>query len=183
MDDKRIIELFFCRDEQALKETQIKYGRLCFKLAHSILGNREDAQECENDTYLALWQRIPPARPENLTAFICRIARNISLKRLEYNSAEKRSAALVSWSELEEAIPDSSFENEMEDARIGELINSFLHAEKEDARNVFIRRYYFGDDILEIAENFAFSESKVKSMLFYTRNKLKKYLIEKGVCL
>ncbi len=183
MDDKRIIDLFFDRNENAIKETQTKYGKLCFKIAHNILRNREDAQEIENDTYLALWQRIPPARPENFTAFICRIARNIAMKKYEYNTADKRSGSVVSWSELEESIPDNAFAAEIEDARIGELINSFLRGQKEDARNVFIRRYYFGDDILEIAENFAFSESKVKSMLFHTRNKLKTYLIENGVCI
>ncbi len=184
MDDRRIIDLFFARDEAAIKETQTKYGKLCFKIARNILNNSEDAEECVNDTYLSLWNAIPPERPHSLLAFVIRIARNLSFKRLEYNTAEKRNPnCVISWSELEECIPDQSFKAELDESELGDLINSFLHGQKEDVRNVFVRRYYFGDDILDIAERYRFSESKVKSMLFATRNKLKTYLKENGVLL
>ncbi len=184
MEDRRIIDLFFNRDEDAIRITQEKYGRLCYKLAYNILNDRADTEECVSDTYLSLWNKIPPERPNNFTAFVCKIVRNLSLKRLEYNSAKKRSSfATVSMSELEETLPDNRYAKEIGEEDLGRLINAFLRKEKETVRNVFLRRYYFHDDIAEIAARYSFSESKVKSMLFHARNKLKKFLIEKGVCL
>ncbi len=184
MDDKRIVDLYFDRNEDAILQTQIKYGKLCRKVANNILNNNEDSEECENDTYLTLWNSIPPERPNNFLAFMIRIVRNLSLKRLEYNTAEKRDPkCAVSWEELEDCIPDRRLSAELEDAELGELINKFLHGEKEHIRNVFVRRYYFNDDILDIASRYDFSESKVKSILFTVRNKLKKYLTENGVYL
>ncbi len=184
MEDKRIIDLFFERNEDAIKETQAKYGRLCHKLAYNILNDSADVEECVSDTYLQLWNKIPPEKPNNLTAFVCKIVRNLSLKKLEYNRAKKRSPyATVSMSELEETLPDHRYAKEVEDESLGRLINTFLRGQKAQVRNVFVRRYYFHDDIAEIAERYSFSQAKVKSMLFHTRNKLKKFLIEQGVCL
>ncbi len=183
VDDKQIIELFFERNENAIRQTEIKYGRLCRGIASNILNDAGDAEECVNDTYLAVWNKIPPERPSNFTAFICKIARNLSLKRLEYNSAAKRNSSRnISLSELEAAIPDESISN-VEDTELGKMISEFLKNEKETARNVFIRRYYFHDGISELAEAFGFGEAKVKSMLFHTRSRLKKFLTERGVCL
>ncbi len=183
MDDRRIIELFFDRNEEAIKQTEEKFGRLCYKISYNILGDSEDVRECVNDTYLTLWNKIPPAQPENLTAFVCKITRNLSLKKLEYDGAQKRSGYAVSIHELEETLPDNRYQESVEDGEVGALINEFLRKQKPAVRNVFIRRYYFHDDIAEIANRYGFSEAKVKSSLFHTRKKLKKFLIEKGVCL
>ncbi len=184
MDDERIIDLFFERNEAAISQTQAKYGRLCHKLAYNILNDWADTEECVSDAYLTLWNKIPPEKPKNFTAFVCKITRNLSLKKLEYNNAKKRSSfATVSISELEETLPDNRYSSEIEDEALGGYINEFLRKQKEQVRNVFVRRYYFYDDIAEIATAYGFSQAKVKSMLFHTRNKLKKFLIEKGVCL
>ncbi len=182
MDDKRIIELFFDRNEDAIAETEIKYGRLCYRIAHNILGDEGESEECTGDTYLALWNSIPPQRPSNFRAYAARVARNMALKKYEYNSAKKRSSHMtVSLCELEEVLPDENFKFEIEDEPLGQMISDFLYSEKEDARLVFIRRYYFYDDIRTISKNYSFSESKVKSMLYHTRQRLREYLTEKGV--
>ena len=182
MDDLRIIELYFERNEQAIKETDLKYGKLCHSIAYNILNNREDSEECVNDTYVGVWNAIPPTRPNNFIAFICRITRNLSLKRLEFIKREKRSAdVLLSFEELAAVLPDERYAPNISDEDIGKVISKFLRNEKEDAKNVFIRKYYFFDSIGEIAKRYSFTESKVKNMLFYTRNKLKDYLIKEGV--
>lgn len=182
MDDLKIIELYFERDEQAIKETDTKYGKLCHSIAYNILNNLEDSEECVNDTYVGVWNAIPPTRPNNLMSFVCKIARNLSLKRLEFMKREKRSQAiLISLEDLETVLPDDRVAPDIGDEDIGKLISRFLRNQKEDTRNVFIRKYYFFDSIGEIAGRYSFTESKVKNMLFYTRNKLKDYLIKEGV--
>ncbi len=182
MDDIKIIELYFERNEQAITETDAKYGKLCKKIAYNILNNLEDSEECVNDTYAGVWNAIPPTRPNNFMSFVCKIARNLSLKRLEFMKRDKRSAGvLLSLEELAEVLPDERFAWDVTDEDIGELISRFLRSQKEDVRNVFVRKYFFFDSIKEIAERYSFTESKVKNMLFYTRNKLKDYLIEEGV--
>ena len=182
MDDLMIIELYFARNEQAVRETDIKYGRLCFRLAVNILGNDEDAEECVNDIYLSLWNKIPPARPNNFMAFICKIARNLSLKKQDYNKALKRtSSSIVSITELEDILPDNSIAPDVSNDEISRIISDFLRHEKADTRNVFIRKYWFFDSISDIAARYSFTESKVKSMLYHTRNKLRDYLKKEGV--
>ena len=182
MDDQQIIDLYFDRNEQAISETDMKYGKLCHSIAYNILSNREDTEECVNDTYIGVWNAIPPTRPDNFMAFVCRIARNLSLKRLEYLKREKRSAdVILSLDELSAVLPDERYAPDVSDEDVGRLISQFLRTQKEDVRNVFIRKYYFFDSVKEIAERYSFTESKVKNMLFYTRNKLKDYLIKEGV--
>lgn len=182
MDDAMIIELYFGRDEKAIKETDKKYGRLCFTVAINILGNDEDSEECVNETYLCVWNKIPPTRPNNFMAFICKITRNLSLKRLNYNKAMKRTPeSFVSFTDLEDVLPDNSIMPDMENAEIGRLISEFLNKEKPNARAVFIRKYWFFDSISDIAVRYSYSESKVKNMLYHTRNKLRVYLKEEGV--
>ena len=184
MDDRQIIDLYFERSESAIKETEAKYGKLCVSIARNILGNEADAEECVNDTYLSVWNTIPPQRPNNFTAFISKITRNISLKRVRFNTTQKRSAqADISLSELEEVLPDHYYQSDMEDEQLGKLISNFLRTEKPDARNVFIRKYWFFDTVSEIADRYSFSESKVKSMLYHTRNRLRFYLNKEGVYL
>ena len=182
MDDLSIIELYFARDEQAIKETDTKYGKLCHSIAYNILNNNEDSEECVNDTYIGVWNTIPPTRPNNFMAFVCRITRNLSLKRIEAMARQKRSqATIVSLDELAEVLSDESIADGISDEDIGKAISDFLRNEKEDARNVFIRKYYFFDSIGDIAKRYGFTESKVKNMLYHTRNKLKEYLIKEGV--
>ena len=174
--------MYFKRDEKAIAETDAKYGKLCHRIAYNILNNDEDSEECVNDTYIGVWNAIPPTRPNNFMAFICKITRNISLKRLESIARQKRShTMLVSLEELAEVLPDDSIADGVSDEDIAKAISDFLQNENEDARNVFMRKYYFFDSIGDISKRFGFSESKVKSMLFHTRHKLKKYLIKKGV--
>lgn len=181
MDDSAIIDLYFGRDEQAIRETSEKYGGLCFRVAHNILGSREDAEEVVNDAYLAAWESIPPAKPESLRAFVCWIARNHALKRLEYNTAKKRMPkALLSFAELEEMLTDSTSQPDISAMELGELIGNFLKEQSADARCVFVSRYYFFDSISDIAKKYSFGESKVKTLLSRTRSKLKKYLNKEG---
>ncbi len=182
MEDNDIIELYFKRDERAIKETTLKYGKLCYKIASRIIGSESEAEECVNDTYFGVWKAIPPERPGCLRAFVAKVARNLAIGRLKYNMAEKRNPdAIISLSEIEEIIPDSSGFDEIEDKEVGRWISEFLYGEKEDIRNIFIRKYWFLDTVTDIAEKFGYSESKIKSILFRTRNKLREYLTEKGV--
>ena len=182
MNDLNIIELYFARDEQAIKQTDIKYGKLCHSIAYNILNNAEDSEECVNDTYIGIWNAIPPTRPSNFKAFICRITRNLSLKRLETMSRQKRSeATLVSLDELAEILPDESIACGIRDEDIAKLISNFLKSQKDDIRGIFIRKYYFFDSVSDIALRYSFSESKVKNILHRTRVKLKDYLIKEGV--
>ncbi len=182
MDDLKLIDLYFARDEQAIKETEIKYGKLCLQIAKNLLKNREDCEECVNDTYLAVWNTIPPTRPNNFRAFICKIARNLCLKKLEFSNAAKRSAnAILSLSEIEGIIADERISQNINDEALGKLISSFLWKEKELNRNIFIRKYWFFDSVSDISQRYSVSESNVKSILFRTRNRLKVFLMKEGI--
>ena len=181
MEDEQILELYFARDERAIEETAQKYGRLCYHVCYHILRSDETAEECVNDTYLGVWNRIPPVKPSRLAAFVCRIARNISLNKSAFDHAAKRSAAVLSLSELSEAIADGGSWDDAEDTQLAALLSAFLRTEKADARNVFLRKYWFFDTVEEIAARYGFSESKVKAMLHRTRNRLRTFLTQKGV--
>ncbi len=184
MDDNKIIELYFARDEKAISETKAKYGKYCLKIACNVLGNREDAEECENDTYLGVWNAIPPTRPSVFSAFIGRITRNISLKKLRAKTADKRrcSEAIISLDELGECIPDGQgFADSLEESELAEIINSFLGSLNVTERRVFVCRYWYCDSIADICEQFGFGQSKVKMMLLRTRERLLTYLKERGV--
>ena len=182
MNDLSIIELYFARDEEAIKQTDIKYGKLCHSVAYNILNNNGDSEECVNDTYIGVWDAIPPSKPNNFMAFVCKITRNLSLKRLEAMSRQKRSqATIVSLDELAEVLPDGSIADGVSDEEIGKLISDFLRNKKSEIRDVFIRKYYFFDSIGDIARRYDFTESKVKNMLHHTRTKLKDFLIKEGI--
>ena len=144
--------------------------------------NHEDAEECVNDTYFGAWNAIPPARPKVLCAFITRITRNLALKKIEYNTAQKRNPEVeVSLTELDDCISGvENVEQQYEAEILAKHISEFLRSQDYESRNVFIRRYWFYDSICDIAALFFMSESKVKSMLFRTRNKLKTHLIKEG---
>ena len=180
IDDRSVIELYFARDERAIRETSDKYGKLCQNIARNILGNAQDAEECVNDAYVGVWNAIPPARPDDLCAFVCRVVRNVSLKRLRALTRQKCSREMtVSLSELEEILPDEAV-----DGREGEVaaaISAFLRLQSEQVRGVFVRKYYFFDSVADIAKRYGFSQSKVKSMLYHTREKLKEHLKGEGI--
>ncbi len=181
MDDQQIIAMYRERDEHAIEETAAKYGRLCLTVATNLLASTEDANECVNDTWLAVWNTIPPEEPESLTAYICRITRNLAMKRLRLANAAKRKAeAEISLHELEAILPDAHIDPHIDSEELGRQINAFLHAEKPENRNVFVRKYWFFDSISTIAQRYGYSENKVKSMLFRTRNKLKQHLKKEG---
>ena len=184
MDDSRIIELYFARDEQAISETKNKYGKYCLKIAFNVLGNHEDAEECENDTYLGVWNAIPPTKPQVFSAFVGRITRNISLKKLRARTADKRqsSESVISLDELGECIPDGQdFADSLEERELAEIINSFLTSLNATERRVFVCRYWYCDSIADICNQFGFGHSKVKMMLKRTRDKLAKYLEKENV--
>ena len=182
MEDLQIIELYFERNENAIKETDAKYGKLCFRVANNILKNSEDSEECVSDTYLSAWNQIPPTRPNNFMAFLCKITRNLSLKRMKFLTAAKRtSVATVSFDEIEGYVSDDQLRADINEIELGMIFSKFLRSEKPEARNVFIRRYWFFDSVSEIAAQYSFSESKVKSMLFHTRNRLRDYLKKEGI--
>lgn len=183
MDDAQLIELFWTRDESAIQATAAKYGSLCFRIARNILKSREDCEECVNDTYLGVWNAIPDQRPRRFSAFIGRITRNLALKRYEYNTAEKRHpAAATPFEELAECVSGrADVEDEAENRRIEAAINAFLGGLDKDKRDVFLCRYWFFEPIDSICTRTGFRESKVKSMLFHTRKKLRAYLEKEGI--
>lgn len=181
MDDQRIIELFYERNETAINEVRTKYGRLCYKISGNILKSEEDIEECISDTFLALWTSIPPEKPQHLSSYICRILKNLCLNKSKYNSAEKRCESFtLSLEELSECLPDSVTEKELSSSELGEAISSFLRLQKSTSRAVFIRRYWYSDSVRDIALRYNMNESTVRSLLHRTRKKLKDYLTKEG---
>lgn len=183
MDDERIIELFFARSEQAIGELDIKYGKLCHNLSHNILGNRSDAEECVNDAYLGAWNAIPPAKPNPLQAYICKIVRNISLKLYYRKEAAKRSSSYtVAMKELEASLssPDT-VEAEVEARELARIIEDFLETLTAETRVIFMLRYAYSEPYAEIAKRVGLTENNVAVRLNRTRKKMKMYLIEREV--
>jgi RNA polymerase sigma-70 factor (ECF subfamily) len=183
MDDTKIVALFFARSEDAITETDLKYGKLCRYVAMNILNNYEDSEECVNDTYFGVWNAIPPQKPNKFSAFISKIARNLALKKYEYMSAAKRNPEVViSLAELEECVSGRDcVETELENRRIEKTISDFLWQQDTEKRTVFIRRYWYFEPIDSICKRCGFSQSKVTSMLYHTRQKLRHYLESEGI--
>lgn len=177
MEDSKIIELYIKRDENAIVKTKERYGKQLRALAFRILRDSEDAEECENDTYLKAWRSIPPQEPLYLFAYLSKICRNNALHKLEWSQAEKRSAEIVKLTdELAICIPDRSSMQKFEEIELGEIISAFLRTVSQEDRIIFVRRYYLSEPISDITTALGVSSSKVKSSLFRTRNKLKKFL-------
>lgn len=182
MDDAAIIELYWSRDEQAVAQTRQRYGRRLLRIAFNILKNREDAEESENDTYFKTWNAIPPQRPTYFFAFLARICRNAAFDRLDWNNVGKRSAELVPLTEeLEQCMPDPLAEREYEEVEMADLIGRFLLSVSEESRVIFVRRYGFAESVRDISRALGVSESKVKSSLFQSRNRLRAFLEKEGV--
>ena len=183
MTDEQIIALFWERSETAISETDHKYGPYFHYVAYGILDNDEDAQEIVNDTYLKAWGIIPPQRPNHLKAFLGRITRQLSINRLEYNTAQKRGGSQyqIALEELNACIPEGNHREDTADIlALRDCLNTFLHRLPVQARRIFIRRYWHMHSISQIAKDFSISESKVKSLLMRTREKLKLHLIYEG---
>lgn len=183
MDDSEIIKLFFERSEQAIVELSEKYGSVCAKVANNILNDRSDAEECVNDAYLAAWDTIPPQRPNPLLSYVCRIVRNLAIKKYRSNTAAIRNSTYdVSLDELENCFPSSnSVEDEFDAKETARMINDFLETLDEENRVMFVRRYWHAATIEELAELFYTSKHNISVRLHRTREKLKKHLIKKGV--
>lgn len=184
MEDLEIVELYWQRNEEAIKETSKKYGNYCYTIANNILYNNEDAQECVNDTYLGAWNAIPPHHPYVLSTFLGKITRRLSLNKWREKKALKRGGdeVTLSFDELEDCIAgNNSVQDEINQNDLVEAINEFLETLKVEERKVFVCRYFYFESIDEIAFRFSFTPSKVKMMLKRTRDKLKDYLVKKGV--
>lgn len=184
LDDSMIIDLYWARSENAIAETRIKYGRLCRAVALRILRVAEDAEECEADTYMKAWNAMPPRRPDVFPAFLAKITRNLSLDRLEKEHAGKRggSAVPLLLDELEQCIPDGRGGLEqVTDPDLKEVLDHFLESQAKTARIIFVRRYWFGDSVKEIAEEYGLGISRVKMSLLRSRNALKKMLEAEGI--
>ncbi|CDA68676.1 MAG: sigma-70 family RNA polymerase sigma factor [Lachnospiraceae bacterium] len=186
MDDKKIIDLYWKRSESAIAETDKKYGRYCSTIAFNILHNREDAEECVNDTYFKVWGVIPTLRPLKFSAFIGRITRNLSLNKYEYYNAKKRGQGetQVVFEELQGCIASTgNVEDAIEDMLLSEKLNCFLEGLPTEKRKIFMRRYWYLSGVKDIASDYQMSESKVKMILLRTRNALKEYLEQEGIVL
>lgn len=185
MEDKFIVCLYHQRDEQAVAETQSKYGAQLHRVSWKFVRDRRDAEECVNDTYLTAWNTMPPERPQYLFAFLAKITRHLSLNRMQYRKAQKRDALVQELSqELLECIPNP--QDGMGEYQVGEVaasISTFLKGCDETAQAVFVRRYWYGDSIAEIAVQYRMTQSRVKSMLFRTRNRLKEWLQKEGIAI
>lgn len=185
MEDSQIIELYWQRSERAIAETANKYSRLLRSIALNILGNYSDAEECENDTYIATWNAIPPTRPNVFSAFLSKIVRNISINRYEYNRAKKRNNEYdIILSEMEECVASRiSVEESYVAGEVSSYIDDFLKLQKQENRVIFVRRYWYADSVKDIAKRMRITESKVKTVLFRMRKELQSYLTERGVIL
>lgn len=184
MDDKQIVDLYWQRNEAAITQTQKKYGKYCFSIANNILCDKEDAEESVNDTYIGVWNAIPPHRPTVLSTFIGKITRRLSLKKLRERSAQKRGNGelFLSFDELEECIPNrQSIDTALEAKELTRIINAFLDKLPAAERRVFVCRYWYFDPISDISLRFGFSQSKVKMMLKRTRDKLSEQLRKEGI--
>ena len=183
MEDSNIIELYQNRDENAIRETDGKYGAYSRSISYNIVESHEDAEECVNDSYLSVWNTIPPEKPNSLKAYLGRIVRNVSLSCFRKNHARKRDGgADVLFSELEDCIPaENDVEKALDRIMLGELISNWLDTETEENRYLFVRRYWYGDPYAELNNTFHISEKLLMNRLYQMRIRLKKYLEGKGV--
>ncbi len=182
MEDSKIIELFFSRDQEALAQVDHTYGRKLFHISDNILRCFEDAQECVNDTYLKTWNTIPPKRPDSLFGYLAKICRNLSLNKLDWSNAAKRKAEVVSLTqEMESCIPSSCQDAALEARELGRILNTFLSTLSPENRMVFVRRYWYVDTVAEIAARYGINEAAVNTRLFRLRKKLADYLAKEGI--
>lgn len=185
MEDGKIVELFFLRSEQAIVELSDKYGSILTGIAEHILNNRLDAEECVNDAYLGVWKTVPPQRPDPLLTYVCRIVRNLALKKYHENTAQKRNSVYdVALDELLDCIPSSfSVEDEVAAREAAGIINGFLGTLDRQSRILFVRRYWRADSMEELAALVGQSRHYVSVRLSRIRKALKQYLKKEGIAL
>ena len=186
MEDSKIVQLYWSRDEKAIDATADKYGRYCASIARNILGNREDAEECVNDTYLHAWNAMPPHRPGILSTFLGKITRNLSFNRYRYNTADKRGGgeAAVVLEELLDIVSDSEDPGQaMEYRELVKAIDAFLAGLPAQKRRIFVCRYWYFDSVSSIASRFQMTENNVSVTLNRIRTQLRDYLLEGGFVL
>ena len=174
MEDHQIVDLYWSRSERAIEESASKYGRLLASVSQSLLHSREDAEECVNDTYVAAWNHMPQDRPTYLGAYLSKIVRRISINRFRSDHRQKRGGMDNFVEELTDCIPaTASVEEEYENGRLSDVLNRFLYGMEEERRAVFIRRYFYGQPIEQIAREMGMREGSVKSILFRCREALR----------
>ena len=185
MEDKAIVDLYWQRSDRAIPETECKYGGYCHTVAMRIVNNREDAEECVNDTWLGAWNSMPENRPSSLAPYLAKLTRWLSLTRVKAQNRIKRGGneVTVSLEELDGELGEGTdLAQQIELKELAEYLNSFLSELPEEERRVFLARYWYVASIHEISEKSGYSESKIKSMLLRTRRKLKKALEDAGLC-
>jgi len=182
-EDEKIIEMFFERSEQGIRELDKKYGKFLHKISQNIVNDLQDAEECVNDAYLGVWNAIPPTRPDPLLTYVCKIVRNISLKIYYRKEAAKRNSTYtIAMEEIEACIADqNTVEAEIEARELARIIESFLDTLTVENRIIFMRRYWFSDSYKSIAELVGLSEKNISVRLTRIREKMKQYLIEREV--
>ena len=185
MEDSKIIEMLFARDEQALSSLSQKYSRLYLSMIREILSDESDINECANDCLLAVWNSIPPNRPNNLPAYLCKIARRISINKLRYNKRQKRSESYtLVLSELDDCIPACDGTNELSEGEVSEhfknVLEDFVSSLDARTRILFVRRYMFFESVSNLAKRFEMSENSVSVKLFRAKKELKKILEKEG---
>lgn len=183
MEDKDIVQLYWERNERAITETSSKYGNYCFVIANNILNDRQDAEECVNETYLNAWKSIPPHKPKMLSAFLGKLVRNLSFNKYKSVHSKKRGGYEVSviLDELTEIVSDeASAEDNVIRKELIKTVNGFIDSLSEQKRYVFIRRYWYSDSIAAIAEQCGRSENSIYVELSRMRKKLRDYLKERG---
>lgn len=186
MKDNEIIELYWNRDEAAIAVTADTYGNYCYSIAYNILYNNEDAEECVNDTWLNAWKSIPPQRPNRLSTYLGKITRNLSLNRYKLLTAQKRGMGQVelALSELEECVPAQTDMDQITDEMVlASAIEAFLGVQPRTQRNIFVGRYWHLYSIRDISVSYCMSESRVASLLYRMRMKLKLHLEKEGISL
>lgn len=183
MDDREIIKLFFERSEEAITELSDQYGAVCSKIAFNILNNQQDAEECVNDAYLGVWNTVPPQNPNPLLSYVCRIVRNLAVKKYHSNTAIKRNSIYdIALTEIENCFPSSmTADDEFNAAETAQIIDNFLATLNQENRIIFIRRYWYSDSIEDIAKQFNTSSHNISVRLSRTREKLRKHLLKEGV--
>lgn len=182
MEDSKIIDLFYARSEQAIMELSQKYGAVCAKIARNILNSELDAEECVNDAYLGAWNTIPPQRPNPLLTYICRIVRNLSIKKYHSNTSAKRNSYYdVALDELEDCLSScETVEDTLSAKEFAHVLDDFLDTLDAESRVMFVRRYWYSDPISSIADRLRMSNNNVSVRLSRIRSRLKKYLRKEG---
>ena len=183
MNDTEIVELYWNRKERAVEETAKKYGSYCYAIAYNILSNHEDSEESVNDTYIEAWNAIPPHRPLILSSFLGKITRRLAIDKWRSDHAQKRGGGELACvlDELAECVAyEDSAERHLEKQMLSQAINDFLRTLSETERKIFVCRYFYMESVEFVCERFGYSVSKVKSILFRTREKLRIYLQKEG---